>query len=86
MTGLRLGYLIAPKEYIRPMQKLQQNLFICASSVAQRAGITALENCAGDVEKMVATYNERRVFSHQKIERTRIFNFRLNQQGHSIFL
>ena len=62
MTGLRLGYLIAPKEYIRPMQKLQQNLFICASSVAQRAGIVALEDCAGDVEKMVDTYNERRVF------------------------
>jgi aspartate/methionine/tyrosine aminotransferase len=62
MTGLRLGYLIAPKEYIRGMQKLQQNLFICASSVAQRAGIAALENCDCDVEKMLAIYNQRRVF------------------------
>jgi aspartate/methionine/tyrosine aminotransferase len=31
MTGWRLGYLIAPQEFIRPMQKIQQNLFISAS-------------------------------------------------------
>ena len=68
MTGLRLGYMIAPKEFIRPMQKLQQNLFICASSVAQRAGITALENCSSDVEKMVETYNERRVFLVKRLK------------------
>jgi aspartate/methionine/tyrosine aminotransferase len=68
MTGLRLGYLIAPKEFIRPMQKLQQNLFICASSVAQRAGIAALENCAGDVEKMLNIYNERRIFLVRRLK------------------
>jgi aspartate/methionine/tyrosine aminotransferase len=68
MTGLRLGYLIAPEAFIRPMQKLQQNLFICASSVAQRAGIVALENCSGDVEKMVDTYNERRVFLVKRLK------------------
>jgi aspartate/methionine/tyrosine aminotransferase len=43
MTGLRIGYLIAPPEYVRPIQKLQQNLFICASSVAQRAAIVAMK-------------------------------------------
>ena len=68
MTGLRLGYLIAPKEYIRPMQKLQQNLFICASSVAQRAGIVALENCESDVEKMLSTYNQRRVYLVRRLK------------------
>lgn len=68
MTGLRLGYLIAPKEYIRPMQKLQQNLFICASSVAQRAGIAALENCSSDVEKMVSIYDERRIFLLRRLK------------------
>jgi len=62
MTGLRLGYVIAPAECIRPMQKLQQNLFICASSTAQRAGISALQNAANDVEKMKETYNKRRIY------------------------
>lgn len=68
MTGLRLGYLIAPPQYIRPMQKLQQNLFICASSVAQRAGIAALNDAADDVEQMRKTYNERRIFMIKRLK------------------
>src|SRR2546426_321463 len=35
MTGWRIGWLIAPKEMVGTLQKLQQNLFICAGSVAQ---------------------------------------------------
>ena len=62
MTGLRLGYVIAPKQCIRPMQKLQQNLFICASSTAQRAGIAALQSATADVENMRQTYNKRRLY------------------------
>jgi (5-formylfuran-3-yl)methyl phosphate transaminase len=60
MTGLRLGYLIAPKPYIRALQILQQNLFICASSSAQEAGKEALRSAWGDVERMRTTYLERR--------------------------
>lgn len=62
MTGLRLGYVIVPEEFVRPMQKLQQNLFICASSVAQRAGIAALSEADAEVEHMKNVYNERRKY------------------------
>jgi (5-formylfuran-3-yl)methyl phosphate transaminase len=62
MTGLRLGYVIAPGEYVRAMQKFQQNLFICAGSTAQKAGIAALRSAGGDVIRMTATYNERRKY------------------------
>lgn len=68
MTGLRLGYLIAPKEYIRPLQKLQQNLFICAPSIAQQAGITALTKAGKDVEKMKEVYNERRIYMISRLK------------------
>ncbi|OIQ11313.1 aspartate aminotransferase [Moorella thermoacetica] len=60
MTGWRLGYVIAPPEFIRPLQKLQQNLFICAGSFVQAAGIAALRECDEHVAQMVATYDERR--------------------------
>ncbi len=60
MTGWRLGYLIAPRAFIRPMQKLCQNFFISANSVAQRAGIAALKESQADVARMKATYDERR--------------------------
>jgi aspartate/methionine/tyrosine aminotransferase len=62
MTGLRLGYLIAPKEYMRSLQILQQNLFICAPSTAQNAGIAALKSAQLDVERMRDIYNDRRVY------------------------
>ena len=62
MTGLRLGYLIAPDKYMRHLQILQQNLFICASSVAQRAGIAALEKGGPDIERMRMIYDKRRRF------------------------
>jgi aspartate/methionine/tyrosine aminotransferase len=68
MTGLRLGYVIAPQECIRPMQKLQQNLFICAGSTAQRAGIAALRSAAEDVEKMKEVYNRRREYTIHRLK------------------
>lgn len=67
MTGLRLGYLIAPEKFIRPMQKLQQNLFICASSVAQRTGIAVLKEAQADVERMKSIYNERRIYMIKRL-------------------
>jgi len=68
MTGLRLGYLIAPKEYMRSLQTLQQNLFICAPSIAQQAGIAVLTNGGEDVERMKAIYNERRVYMLSRLK------------------
>ena len=67
MTGLRLGYLIAPPEFIRPIQKMQQNLFICANSAVQRAGIAALQKTAEDVARMRRTYDERRRFMIRRL-------------------
>jgi aspartate/methionine/tyrosine aminotransferase len=62
MTGWRLGYLIAPKEFIRPMQKIQQNLFISASSFSQWGALAGLNEARKDVERMRETYDHRRRF------------------------
>jgi aspartate/methionine/tyrosine aminotransferase len=68
MTGLRLGYLIAPKPFIRPIQKMQQNFFICASSVVQMAGLAALEGAEADVARMKDIYNERRKYMVKRLK------------------
>ncbi len=68
MTGLRLGYVIAPREYVRPMQKIQQNLFICASSTAQRAGLEALKSAGEDVAQMREIYGKRRTYLIQRLK------------------
>jgi len=67
MTGLRLGYLIAPREFIRPIQKMQQNFFICANSAIQIAAIAALENAEEDVARMKSIYDERRRYMVKRL-------------------
>ena len=64
MTGWRLGYLITPAALVRPIQKMVQNFFISANSVAQAAGFTALTDpgVAVEVSKMLETYNRRRQY------------------------
>ncbi len=62
MTGWRLGYLIAPREFVRPLQKLMQNFFISANPFVQRAGIAALTQAGPDIARMRAIYDERRRF------------------------
>lgn len=69
MTGWRLGYVIAPPEFIRPMQKIQQNLFICAPSFVQQAGIAALRDCSEYVNGMVKIYNQRRQYLLERLKK-----------------
>jgi len=68
MTGLRLGYLIAPKKFIRTIQKVQQNFFISANSMVQIAGIAALKDAGKDVARMRRIYNERRQFMIRRLK------------------
>ncbi|MEQ8200065.1 MAG: pyridoxal phosphate-dependent aminotransferase [Syntrophomonadaceae bacterium] len=68
MTGWRLGYVIAPREYVRTIQTMQQNLFICASSFAQEGGIVALRDCDAHVEEMRNLYNQRRLYLLQRLK------------------
>ncbi len=67
MTGLRLGYLIAPKKYMRALQKVHQNFFISANSMVQKAGIVALKESGEDVKQMKETYNKRRKFMIKRL-------------------
>jgi aspartate/methionine/tyrosine aminotransferase len=68
MTGMRLGYLIAPKPFIRPIQKVQQNFFISANAMVQKAGIAALKLAGEDVKRMKAIYDERRRYMIRRLK------------------
>ncbi len=60
MTGFRLGFVIAPERALRPLQILQQNLFISANHFVQRAGIAALAHGGPTLETMRTAYDRRR--------------------------
>ena len=62
MTGWRLGYVCAPKEILDQILKIQQYIMLSAPTSAQYGAKVALTNCIGDMEHMVATYDERRKY------------------------
>ncbi|MBN1418111.1 MAG: RNA pyrophosphohydrolase [Planctomycetes bacterium] len=62
MTGWRLGFAVMPEAFARPIRNLNQSFFISASEFVQRAGIVALRDGRGDVERMAALYDRRRRF------------------------
>jgi len=41
MTGWRLGWLVAPADHVRALERLAQNAFICVSAPAQHAALAA---------------------------------------------
>lgn len=54
MTGWRLGWLVVPDGLVAQIEKLAQNLFICASSIAQHAGVACFSPAS------IAIYEERK--------------------------
>ncbi|KAF0207257.1 MAG: aspartate [Actinobacteria bacterium] len=60
MTGWRLGYLIAPRAFVRAAEVIQQNFFLCANHFVQVAGTVALTDGQPDVARMRGLYDERR--------------------------
>ncbi len=62
MTGWRLGYLIAPREFVRPAEVIQQNFFLAANAFVQHAGVVALTQAQDEVARMRSLYDERRRF------------------------
>lgn len=60
MTGWRLGYLILPERYVRPLEILQQNYFVSPNPFVQLGGLAALRESIPDAERMREIYGERR--------------------------
>ncbi len=54
MTGWRLGWLVVPEALVPVVERLAQNLFICASTVAQHAALACFE------AESIAEYERRR--------------------------
>lgn len=59
MTGWRVGWMVVPEDHIRTVERLAQNLFICAPHVAQVAALAALD-CIDELEANRATYAHNR--------------------------
>jgi aspartate/methionine/tyrosine aminotransferase len=63
MTGWRIGWLVVPPAYVREIEKLAQNLFICPPTLAQHAAPAAFRpETLAIVEARRAEFQRRRDF------------------------
>ncbi len=63
MTGWRLGWLVAPEDFVRDIDKLAQNIFLAAPTLAQHAALAAFEPETVDIlEARRSEFQARRDF------------------------
>ena len=61
MTGWRLGWMVLPRELVAPVEKLAQNLYICASTVAQHAALACFDDATiAECERLREVFRARR--------------------------
>ncbi len=60
MTGWRLGYAAGPREIIAACSKVQSHNTSNATSFVQKAAVTALKDCAMEIERMRQEFERRR--------------------------
>ncbi len=59
MTGWRVGWMVVPPDHVRIIERLMQNLFVCAPHAAQVTALAALD-CMEETEANLDVYRANR--------------------------
>ena len=74
MTGWRLGWLAAPDELMRSLERLQQSLAICAPTISQRAALAAFD-ATEELEANRAAYARNRALLVDRLPKMELPDF-----------
>ncbi len=74
MTGWRVGWMVVPETHVRRIERLSQNLFICAPHAAQVAALAAME-CDAELQGHIKTYARNREVLVQGLPKAGFSNF-----------
>jgi aspartate/methionine/tyrosine aminotransferase len=59
MTGWRVGWIVVPEDQVRVLERLSQNMFICAPHASQVAALAAIE-CDAELQSNIDVYRANR--------------------------
>jgi len=76
MTGWRIGWLVAHKDLMKPIDKVQQHSLTCCTSFAQKGALAALLGPQQCVTDMFNEFRRRRDYMLQRINSTGLFECR----------
>ncbi|MCF6443651.1 pyridoxal phosphate-dependent aminotransferase [Nereida sp. MMG025] len=59
MTGWRVGWMVVPQTHVRRVERLAQNMFICAPHISQIAALAAMD-CDAELQENMDVYRRNR--------------------------
>lgn len=59
MTGWRVGWMVVPEDQVRVLERIAQNMFICAPHASQVAALAAMD-CDDELQANLAVYSANR--------------------------
>ncbi|MEM7722717.1 MAG: aminotransferase class I/II-fold pyridoxal phosphate-dependent enzyme [Pseudomonadota bacterium] len=68
MTGWRVGWMVVPEDHVRTIERLAQNMFICAPHVSQVAALAAMD-CTTELERNLEVYQRNRALMMEGLPR-----------------
>lgn len=86
MTGWRLGYIAAPQEMIEPMNRLSFYMTAGATTFVQYAGVAALHEEDGSIERMRQEFKRRRDYLVEEINKLEHFSCKKPEGAFYIFM
>ena len=86
MTGWRLGYIAAPQEMIEPMNQLSFYMTAGATTFVQYAGVAALHEEDGSIERMRQEFKRRRDYLVEEINKLEHFSCKKPEGAFYIFM
>ncbi|MBU2982719.1 aminotransferase class I/II-fold pyridoxal phosphate-dependent enzyme [Lentibacter algarum] len=74
MTGWRVGWMVVPDDHIRLIERLAQNMFICAPHASQVAALAAMDS-ADELEGNLEVYKRNRAMMIEELPKAGLSNF-----------
>lgn len=69
MTGFRVGWVVAPQEFVEPIERLAQNLFLAPPTIAQHAALAVFDQpVEEELERRRWEFGKRRDLLYQGLD------------------
>ena len=74
MTGWRIGWMVVPEDHVRIIERLAQNMFICAPHISQVTALAAMD-CHEELHANMKVYSDNRALMLEELPKAGLGKF-----------